>query len=168
MEKRVPTLASCLARFPGCIGSQHKHKSDGKTRSHKNHWSWVREHVGFRLLDQPPAVSRIQGQYRQIHVRPEPYEARARRARSQNRTRKAGTHEPTSSQMVFVGTRFPIGLPMQPGNRAGQLASCPARFPGCIGRPVVRLAFPAALVVRWENAVCPVVWLAFPAALVLW
>jgi hypothetical protein len=38
-----------------------------------------------------------------------------------------------------VGTRFSIGLLMQPGNRAGQLAnragqldSCPARFPGCI------------------------------------
>jgi len=39
--------------------------------------------------------------------------------------------------MVFVGTRFSIGLQMQPGKLGGQLASW----------PVVRLAFPAAFVV---------------------
>jgi hypothetical protein len=64
----------------------------------------------------------------QSHVRPEPFEARARRARAQNRMRKAGNHEPTASQMVFVGTRFSIGLLMQPGKRAGQLASVGTRF----------------------------------------
>jgi hypothetical protein len=51
---------------------------------------------------------------------------------------------PTRSQqnprpMVLVGTRFSIGLLMQPGNRAGQLD------------PVVRPVFPAALVVRWKT-----------------
>jgi hypothetical protein len=49
---------------------------------------------------------------RQSHVRPEPFEARARRARAKNRMRKAGNHEPTASQMVFMGTRFSIGLQM--------------------------------------------------------
>jgi hypothetical protein len=43
--------------------------------------------------------------------------------------------------MVLVGTRFSIGLLMQPGNRAGQLdrttgSSCPARFPGYISSPM--------------------------------
>jgi hypothetical protein len=36
----------------------------------------------------------------------------------------------------FVGTRFSIGLQVQPGNRAGQLASCPARFPVCTCSPM--------------------------------
>ena len=35
-------------------------------------------------------------------------------------------------EALLVGTRFSIRLLMQPGKRAGQLASCPARFPGCI------------------------------------
>ena len=43
--------------------------------------------------------------------------------------RKAGNHEPTASQMVFVGTRFSIGLLMQPGKRAGQLDLMEKRVP---------------------------------------
>jgi len=64
---------------------------------------------------------------RQSHVRPEPCEARARRARAKNCMRKAGNHEPTASQMVFVGTRFSIGLQMQPGKSSlttGQHVEC--------------------------------------------
>jgi hypothetical protein len=39
--------------------------------------------------------------------------------------------------LTVVGTRFSIGLLMQPGNRAGQLdPSCPARFPDCISSPM--------------------------------
>ena len=58
----------------------------------------------------------------QSHVRPEPCEARARRARAKNRMRKAGNHEPTASQMVFVGTRFSS----RPGN-AEPARACGAR-----------------------------------------
>ena len=65
---------------------------------------------------------------RQSHVRPESCEARDRRARAKNRTRKVGNHEPTASQMVFVGTRFSIG----------QLSDS---------------IFPAAFVVRWKKRV---------------
>jgi hypothetical protein len=77
---------------------------------------------------------------RQSHVRPEPCEARARRARAKNRMRKAGNHEPTASQMVFVGTRFSIGLQMQPGKSS--------RTTGQLSGPI----FPATFVVRWKNA----------------
>ena len=65
---------------------------------------------------------------RQSHVRPEPCEARARRARAKNCMRKAGNHEPTASQMVFVGTVFPSDYKCSRESRAGQLASCPARL----------------------------------------
>ncbi len=55
--------------------------------------------------------------------------------------------------MVLVGTRFSIGLLMQPGNRAGQLTSCPARREvESDNWSVVRFDFLAVLVVRWKNA----------------
>jgi hypothetical protein len=60
----------------------------------------------YRPQDPPTRPSDCSTKYRQIHVRPDPCEARARRARAQNRTRKAGNHEPTASQMVFVGNAF--------------------------------------------------------------
>jgi len=95
------------------------------------------------------------------------------RDRSQNRTRKAGNHEPTASQMVFVGTRFSIGLLMQPGKSSrttvlwervfpDNWTVVRLDFPGCISSPMekrvpssIQLSgsiFPAALVVRWKNA----------------
>ena len=79
-------------------------------------------------------------------MRPEPCEARARRARARrarakNCTRKAGNHEPTASQMVFCGNAFFHRTTNAAGKiGAGQLASCPVSI------------FPAAFVVRWKNA----------------
>jgi hypothetical protein len=66
---------------------------------------------------------------RQIHVRPESCEVRARRARSQNRTRKAGNHEPTDSQMVFVGAFF-----HRTTNVAGKSSRTTVQLSGSIGQ----------------------------------
>ena len=58
--------------------------------------TWLRPHMTL-VIDHVRVTQRVAG--------PE----------AKNRTRKAGNHEPTASQMVFVGTRFSIGLQMQPG-----------------------------------------------------
>ena len=103
--------------FPGCICSPMEKRVPTRTigRGFEN-----ASGLGF-WTSHPLHHARMVNHQR--HVRPEPCEDRSRRARAKNRTRKAGNHEPTASQMVFVGTRFSIGLQMQQGK-----PSCPARF----------------------------------------
>jgi len=67
-----------------------------------------------------------------------------------------------------LGTRFSIGLQMQPGKRAGQLASCPARFPGCICSASCPARFPGCICSPMEKRVpTKIIWEAvgswFPA-----
>jgi hypothetical protein len=120
--------------FPGCICSPMEKRVPTRTiaRGFEN-----ASGLGFWTIHPLHHAHMVN---RQSHVRPEPCEARARRARAKNRMRKAGNHEPTASQMIFVGTRFSIGLQMQPGKSS--------RTTGQLSGPI----FPAAFVVRWKNA----------------
>jgi hypothetical protein len=117
MEKRVPTRT---------IGRGFENASGlGSWTNHPMHLAHMVDH--------------------QSHVRTEPSEVRARRARAQNR------HETTDSQMVFVGTVFPpyykCSWEIEQDN-----------WPGCRREiepdnwSVVRLDFPSAFVVRCKNA----------------
>jgi hypothetical protein len=69
-----------------------------------------------------------------------------------------------SEQEQTVGTRFSIGLQMQPGkragqldykcSRAGQLDSCPARFPGCICSPMEKRVPMSSCPARFPGCIC--------------
>ncbi len=119
------TGSSYPARFPSCICSTMENAFPQKPR-----WSWVRDHGAHRVgLDQPPAVSRAHGQCRQSQ-RGQSHTSQSPRARAQSRKRRAGTirNSPRPPTWFLWERVFSIG------------------------DPVVRLAFPAALVVRWKNA----------------
>jgi len=94
-ENRAGQLASCPARFSCCICSTMEKRVPTRTigRGFENAsglGSWTNHPMHLaHMVDH------------QSHVRTEPSEVRARRARAQNR------HETTDSQMVFVGTVFP-------------------------------------------------------------
>ena len=100
------------------------------------------DRVGFRLLDQPYQATpcTAHGQYRQSHVKPEPEEfGPERRTARACDSAKRGTMSPRPPKWFLWERVFPSDY------------TC-SRESWADNWPVVRLPFPSACVVWWNNA----------------
>jgi hypothetical protein len=82
-------------------------------------------------------------------VRPEPHWPETEEPERRTAGAKRGTMKPTVSQMVFVGTRFSIGLLIQPGKRAGQLG------PSALPTPTTKIYGYRCMVFQYRGVESP-------------